>query len=65
MFNSTLGRTKEEGEGEGEGEGERVDAIPPKVFSEISRVKHQHLTFLVTLYLSRTFGVKFSDGQFL
>ena len=34
MFNLTLGRTKEEGEGEGEGE--RVDAIPPKVFSEIS-----------------------------
>ena len=30
MFNLTLGRTKEEGEGE------RVDAIPPKVFSEIS-----------------------------
>ena len=63
MFNLTLGRTKEEGEGEGEGE--RVDAIPLKVFSEISRVKHQHLTFLVTLYLSRTFGVNFSDGQFL
>ena len=39
MFNLTLGRTKEEGEGEGEGE--RVDAIPPKVFSEISRVKHR------------------------
>ena len=34
MFNLTLGRTKEEGEGEGEGE--RVDAIPPKFFSEIS-----------------------------
>ena len=34
MFNLTLGRTKEEGEGEGEGE--RVDAIPPKVFYEIS-----------------------------
>ena len=34
MFNLTLGRTKEEGEGEGERE--RVDAIPPKVFSEIS-----------------------------
>ena len=34
MFNLTLGRTKEEGEGEGEGE--RVDAIPPKVFPEIS-----------------------------